>query len=112
MTDEEEPTRRDQSKITMREVYRRRLTELGGQFQAWVREGAKDLHNAVVPAFPGSAKSVDEPGTPLTPTQAAVDRSTGGRMTLADLRGSAKAKEVEARQRAPDQTRELSGPEV
>lgn len=38
------------------------------QFQAFLREGAKDLHNNVIPAFPQSGRGVDEPGTPLNPT--------------------------------------------
>lgn len=33
-------------------------------FKAWVAEGAKDLHNNIVPAFPAYAHGVDEPGTP------------------------------------------------
>jgi hypothetical protein len=45
---------------------------LSGQFEAWVRQGAKDLHNAIVPAFPESARGVEEIGTPLAPTQAMV----------------------------------------
>ena len=45
---------------------------LGGQFDAFIRQGAKDLHNAIVPAFPDSMRSADEAGTPLNPTQQMV----------------------------------------
>lgn len=38
---------------------------------AVVRQGAKDLHNNIVPAFPTYAHGVDEPGTPLNPAPAA-----------------------------------------
>ncbi len=41
---------------------------IGGQLEALWREGAKDLHNAIVPAFPQSLRGTDEPGTPLNPT--------------------------------------------
>ncbi len=34
---------------------------------ALARQGAKDLHNNIVPAFPTYAHGVDEPGTPLNP---------------------------------------------
>ncbi|HEX4131479.1 MAG TPA: hypothetical protein VHZ24_15680 [Pirellulales bacterium] len=46
--------------------------KLSGQLEALLRQGAKDLHNAIVPAFPQSAHSLDEPGTPLNPTQQMV----------------------------------------
>ena len=42
---------------------------IGGEIKAMLREGAKDLHNQIVPAFPQSMRGVDEPGTPLNPTQ-------------------------------------------
>ena len=45
---------------------------LGGQFDAWVREGAKDLYNAIVLSDPNTMRPVDEPGTPLNPTQSMV----------------------------------------
>ena len=51
--------------------------KLSGQFDAWVRQGAKDLHNAIVPAFPGSVRSTDELGTPLNPTQSMVTHDLG-----------------------------------
>lgn len=43
-----------------------------GQVEALVRQGAKDLYNALVPAFPQSVRGLDEPGTPLNPTQQMV----------------------------------------
>ena len=48
----------------------------GGQLNALLREGAKDLHNAIVPAFPTS-RGVDEPGTPLSPTSQMVTADLG-----------------------------------
>jgi hypothetical protein len=48
--------------------------DLGGEIAAFLREGAKDLHNAIVPAFPDSQRGVDEIGTPLTPTQYMVNQ--------------------------------------
>ncbi len=48
-------------------------TDVMPTFHALGRQGAKDLHNAIVPAFPDSVRSVDEPGTPLTPTQFMVN---------------------------------------
>jgi hypothetical protein len=41
-----------------------RWEELKGQFVAWMAEGAKDLHNQIVPAFPTYTHGVDQPGTP------------------------------------------------
>ena len=43
-----------------------RWAEFKGQFKAWLAEGAKDLHNHVVPAFPTQTQGVDQPGTPLS----------------------------------------------
>jgi hypothetical protein len=34
------------------------------QFKNWVVEGAKDLHNHIVPAFPAYVHGVEQPGTP------------------------------------------------
>jgi hypothetical protein len=42
--------------------------ELSGEFRSWMAEGAKDFHNAIVPAFPDSQRGVDQAGTPLSPT--------------------------------------------
>lgn len=50
------------------------LPDLGGEIDAFIRQGAKDLHNAIVPAFPDSQHGVDEIGTPLTPTQYMVNQ--------------------------------------
>jgi hypothetical protein len=50
---------------------------LEGQFAALLRQGAKDLHNAVVPAFPDSARGVDELGTPSSPTPQMVTQDLG-----------------------------------
>jgi len=47
------------------------------ELKAMGRQGAKDLHNAVIPAFPQSAHSVDEPGTPLNPTPQMVTQDLG-----------------------------------
>ncbi len=51
--------------------------DLGGQLDAMWREGLKDLHNAIVPAFPESQRGVDEIGTPLSPTQMMVNDDLG-----------------------------------
>ena len=56
---------------------KRQTPSLGAQFDAWLRQGAKDLHNAVVPAFPDSARSHDELGTPLSPTPQMVTQELG-----------------------------------
>jgi hypothetical protein len=47
---------------------------LGGQFAAWVREGAKDLQNVVLRAFPDSMALTNEPGAPGSPTPQMVTR--------------------------------------
>lgn len=49
-------------------------TDVKAMAKPLVREGAKDLFNAIVPAFPESVHGVDEPGTPLVPTQTMVTR--------------------------------------
>jgi hypothetical protein len=53
-------------------------SKLVGEVSRWVAEGAKDLHNAIVPAFPDSARGADEPGTPLNPTQYMVTSEVKG----------------------------------
>jgi hypothetical protein len=50
---------------------------LGAQAMSWLREGAKDLWNAIVPAFPDSQRAVDEQGTPLNPTPQNVTAALG-----------------------------------
>jgi hypothetical protein len=53
--------------------------DLEGQFEAWIAEGAKDLHNAIVPAFPDSQRGVDQLGTPLNmPSQIVTEDLKGG----------------------------------
>lgn len=42
-----------------------RWAELKSQAMEWLAQGAKDLHNHVVPAFPTYSQGVDELGTPL-----------------------------------------------
>jgi hypothetical protein len=53
------------------------MEKLSGQIDAFIRQGAKDLHNAIVPAFPDSARSMDEPGMPLNPTSQMVTQDLG-----------------------------------
>jgi len=48
---------------------------LGAQFAAWLREGAKDLQNAVLKAFPDSMTLTNEPGAPGSPTPQQVTRA-------------------------------------
>jgi len=54
------------------------LQRLSGELSALGRQGAKDLHNAIIPAFPDSARSQDELGTPLTPTPQMVNEDLKG----------------------------------
>jgi hypothetical protein len=61
----------------LKDYLKENLQELGGQAKAAYREGAKDLWNAVVPAFPANVHGVDEPGTPLSPTQLMVNQDLG-----------------------------------
>jgi hypothetical protein len=61
------------------ERFKSKLRSLGGEINAWGRQGAKDLHNAVAPAFPASQKSLDEAGTPLNPTSQIVTAELEGR---------------------------------
>jgi len=49
-----------------------RGTSFSGEVGALFREGLKDLQNAILPAFPESQRGVEEPGTPLNPTQQMV----------------------------------------
>jgi hypothetical protein len=51
--------------------------KLGAEVRAWMREGAKDLWNAIVPAFPDSMRGTDELGTPLNPTAQNVTQDLG-----------------------------------
>lgn len=53
-------------------------SRLLGEISRAVAQGAKDLHNAIVPAFPDSVRGVDEPGTPLNPTQYMVTQELHG----------------------------------
>jgi hypothetical protein len=43
---------------------RSKFPPLFDQFTNWVVQGAKDLHNHIVPAFPQYVHGVDQPGTP------------------------------------------------
>jgi len=52
--------------------------KLGAQFDAWVREGAKDLHNRIVPSQGMQGPGVDEQGTPLNPTPQIVTEEMQG----------------------------------
>jgi hypothetical protein len=54
------------------------VPSLSGEMGALFREGLKDLQNAILPAFPDSLRGVDEPGTPLNPTQIMVTDSLIG----------------------------------
>jgi hypothetical protein len=58
---------------------------LAGTVEAMIRQGAKDLHNAIVPAFPDSQKSVDEPGLPMTPTQLQVNQGLEKEQSQPDM---------------------------
>lgn len=49
-----------------------------GELGALFREGLKDLQNVVLHAFPDSVRGVEEPGTPLNPTQQMVTDSVLG----------------------------------
>ena len=50
---------------------------LGAELKALGREGLKDLQNAVLHAFPDSMRLHEEPGAPLSPTQAMVTKDVG-----------------------------------
>jgi len=50
---------------------------LGAELRALGREGLKDLQNAVLHAFPDSMRLEQEPGAPLSPTQAMVTKDVG-----------------------------------
>ena len=74
-------------------------TKIGAEIDALLRQGAKDLHNAIVPAFPQSVRSNDEPGTPLNPTP---------QMVTDDLvKGYDEALTGYARQPQPENTPEM-----
>jgi hypothetical protein len=62
------------------------------ELKALGRQGAKDLHNAVIPAFPDSARSQDEPGTPLNPTPQMVTQDLGGSQNYEAFLDSAAAR--------------------
>jgi len=64
------------------------LSKAEAGLSAWMREGAKDLHNALVPAFPTSARGIDEPGTPLNPTPQMVTDALKGYEAELDAAGS------------------------
>lgn len=49
-----------------------------GEVGALFREGLKDLQNVVLHAFPDSVRGVEEPGTPLNPTQQMVTDAVRG----------------------------------
>ncbi len=49
-----------------------------GELGALFREGLKDVQNVVLHAFPDSIRGVEEPGTPLNPTQQMVTDSVLG----------------------------------
>jgi hypothetical protein len=53
------------------------LPSLGAELKALGREGLKDLQNAVLHAFPDSMRLQEEPGAPLSPTQAMVTKDVG-----------------------------------
>ncbi len=44
---------------------------------AWLRQGAKELGQAIVPAFPDSIRPVEEIGLPGNPTSQQVSLSMG-----------------------------------
>lgn len=74
MADEKQPTTvMGAVKGVLNYVWDKIQTDVAPTMHALGREGAKDLWNNVVPAFPDSARGVDEPGTPLTPTQFMVN---------------------------------------
>jgi hypothetical protein len=50
---------------------------LGAELRALGREGLKDLQNAVLHAFPDSQRLHEEPGAPMSPTQAMVTKDVG-----------------------------------
>lgn len=50
---------------------------LGAELRALGREGLKDLQNVVLHAFPDSMRLEQEPGAPLSPTQAMVTKDVG-----------------------------------
>jgi len=54
-------------------VWNKITTDVVPTLHALGRQGAIDLHNGVIPAFPDSARSMDQPGTPLMPTQFMVN---------------------------------------
>ena len=89
---------------------RSKFPPLGEQFRNWVIEGAKDLHNKIVPAFPAYVHGVDQPGTPqnlnVAPADAALPAASSRsfEQTLASQKPS-----IEATQQPPDRGMELGG---
>jgi hypothetical protein len=83
-----------------------------GELKAMAREGAVDLHNAIVPAFPDSHRGVDMQGTPLAPTS---------QMVYEDIQGHEYANESDREHEAMldryaaqsrEQGNEIDGPEI
>ncbi len=68
-----------------------------GSVMAALRQGAKELAQ-VLPAFPDSARVVEEPGTIGNPTPQIVTAQLTGKMSMDDLRSYAKDKAQEAMQ--------------
>jgi hypothetical protein len=57
-------------------VYRQVSLKVFGN-NAWLRQGAKELGQAIVPAFPDSLRPVEEIGLPGNPTSQQVSLSMG-----------------------------------
>jgi hypothetical protein len=75
------------------------LPSLGGQLDAMVREGAKDLHQTLHEVAFGKAEHGPEMGAPQNPTpQMTTADLTNGKLSLDELRGYAKGKAQEAEQ--------------
>lgn len=80
------------------------------QFKNWVVQGAKDLHNHIIPAFPAFVHGVDQPGTPqnldVQPADAAWSQaeSRSFEQTLA-----AQKPAITPTQQPPDKGMELGG---
>lgn len=52
-------------------------TEVSSTVAAWLRQGAKELGQAIVPAFPDSMRPIEEMGMPGNPTSQKVSLSMG-----------------------------------
>ncbi len=79
-----------------------------GQLQALGREMAKDVNSTMHEVFFGKQAGMNEPGTPLAPTQAMVTHDLTGTMSMDDLRGYAKERAAEAHERMNGQEHEQS----